>query len=160
MPKLPAYVCFFEPIILAILISLLPEFEFFMFPGESKYSGSMLYMSLVIWLICAIVTIFPITFLVKNDFNLKQAAQNYWLMRLGRRNSKVDTRILAAVYKFPTFKQFVFPLVLIFLGVAWLAYPLLVNKNYFYPYAIFPILLGLKIISTILKYNNTHPHSM
>lgn len=160
MPKLPAYISFLEPIIIAILLSLLPEFEYFVFPGESKYSGPMLYMSLVIWVISAIVTISPITYLVKNDFNLKQAAQNYWLMRLGKRNLKVDSRILVAGYKFPTFKQFVFPLVIIFLGVAWLAYPLLLNENYFYPYAIFPILLGLKIISTVIKYNNIHPHGM
>lgn len=160
MPKLPAYVCFFEPIVMAFLLSLAPEFEYFMFPSEFKYSGSMLYMCLVLWVICAMVIISPIKYLVKYGFNLELAAQNYWLMKLGKRNSEVDSKILAAGYKFPKFKQFIFPVVIVFIGAAWIAYPLLLERHYFYPYAIFPILFGFKIISTLIKYNYIYPHKM
>lgn len=158
MTKIPSYVCFFEPIVVAVLFSFTPEVEYFLFPTEKKYVGSMLVLSIIVWAACLFVVSLPLRELVPAKYNLEIAAQNYWLKRLKVRNSKADVFELVAKYKLPNLRQFIIPLIILIGGIAWLFYPMIMNKEYFYPYALLPIFFALSIVTTIIKYNNIEPN--
>ncbi|MBY0384503.1 hypothetical protein K2X05_05025 [bacterium] len=157
MTKIPSYVCFFEPIFVAIFISFTPELEYYFFPNNNKYTGPMLVVSIIIWTICLFVASLPLRELIKSKYNLQLAAQNYWIKSLKHRNSKIDVAELIANYKTPNLKQFLIPFLILMGGVIWLFYPILMMEGYFYPYAVLPILLSFKIATTIIKYNNIEP---
>lgn len=154
MPKLPVYFAFFEPIVFAAFFSLVPEFEYYMYPSNTKYIGPMLYLSIAIWLVCLIVFAWPFSYLIKSNFSFEKAAESFWKKRLSKRNPDSNSEVLANYYKLPTMSQFILPLVLVSAGIIWSLWPTLNGINRLYPFGLILVTSAYGIVSRLIKYNN------